>query len=113
MRPTIACSRSWACGCGKLVHPLEHRVRARLADLERDGLLRSRRPPQGIDFSSNDYLGLATHPLVKERMAAAVRDLGCGSTGSRLLRGERDCFTSLEQRFAEFKGTERALYFSS
>jgi len=36
-----------------------------------------------------------------------------GSTGSRLLRGERDAFTALEQRFARFKGTERALYFSS
>lgn len=39
--------------------------------------------------------------------------MGAGSTGSRLLRGERDCFTALEQRFAEFKGTERSLYFSS
>jgi len=46
-------------------------------------------------------------------MAAAVCAMGAGSTGSRLLRGERDCFTALEQRFAEFKGTERALYFGS
>ena len=86
---------------------------AHLADLERDGLLRKRRPPQGIDLSSNDYLGLAAHPLIKERMAAAVCAMGAGSTGSRLLRGERDCFTALEQRFAEFKGTERSLYFAS
>lgn len=92
---------------------LEQRLRAHLAELERDGLLRTRRPPQGIDLSSNDYLGLSAHPLVKERMAAAVCSLGAGSTGSRLLRGERDCFTALEQRFAAFKGTERALYFSS
>ncbi|MGH9593354.1 MAG: aminotransferase class I/II-fold pyridoxal phosphate-dependent enzyme [Bryobacteraceae bacterium] len=92
---------------------LERRLRAGLADLERDGLLRTLRPPRGIDFSSNDYLGLAAHPLLKGRMAAAVRELGCGSTGSRLLRGERDCFTALERRFAQFKGTERALYFSS
>jgi 8-amino-7-oxononanoate synthase len=76
-------------------------------------LLRKRRPPQGIDLSSNDYLGLAAHPLIKERMAAAVCAEGAGSTGSRLLRGERDCFTALEHRFAKFKGTERALYFSS
>ncbi len=93
--------------------PLEQRLRAHLAELERDGLLRERRPPQGIDLSSNDYLGLAAHPLIKERMAAAVCAMGAGSTGSRLLRGERECFTALEQRFAEFKGTERALYFSS
>jgi 8-amino-7-oxononanoate synthase len=92
---------------------LERRLRAALADLERDGLLRKLRPPRGIDFSSNDYLGLATHPLLKDRMSAAVRELGCGSTGSRLLRGERDCFSALERRFAKFKGTERALYFSS
>ena len=92
---------------------LEQRLRAHLAELERDGRLRKRRPPEGIDLSSNDYLGLAAHPLVKERMAAAVCAEGAGSTGSRLLRGERDCFTDLEQRFAEFKGTERSLYFSS
>ncbi len=84
-----------------------------MAELERGGLIRKRRPPQGIDLSSNDYLGLSTHPLVKERMAAAVCGMGAGSTGSRLLRGERDCFTALERRFAAFKGTERALYFSS
>ncbi|MCU1335216.1 MAG: hypothetical protein JWO19_797 [Bryobacterales bacterium] len=46
-------------------------------------------------------------------MAAAVCAMGAGSTGSRLLRGERECFTALENRFAEFKGTERSLYFSS
>lgn len=92
---------------------LEERLRSRLAELERDGLLRTRRPPQGIDLSSNDYLGLASHPLIKERMAAAVCALGAGSTGSRLLRGERECFVALEQRFAAFKGTERSLYFSS
>ena len=93
--------------------PLEQRLRAHLAELERDGLLRKRHPPQGIDLSSNDYLGLSSHPLVKERMAAAVCAMGAGSTGSRLLRGERDCFTALEDRFAAFKGTERSLYFSS
>jgi 8-amino-7-oxononanoate synthase len=95
------------------VQRLEQRLRAHLLELERDGLLRTRRPPQGIDLSSNDYLGLASHPLVKERMAAAVCSLGAGSTGSRLLRGERECFTALERRFAAFKGTECALYFSS
>jgi len=95
------------------VQALEQRLRGHLASLERDGLLRKRRPPQGIDLSSNDYLGLAAHPRIKERMAAAVCAEGAGSTGSRLLRGERDCFTDLEQRFAEFKGTERSLYFGS
>jgi 8-amino-7-oxononanoate synthase len=46
-------------------------------------------------------------------MAEAVMIDGCGSTGSRLLRGNRESFTRVEQRFAEFKGTEAALYFGS
>ena len=76
-------------------------------------LLRTLRPPRGIDLSSNDYLTLSQHPRLKERMIAAVRREGCGSTGSRLLRGERDSFSDLERSFAAFKGTERSLYFSS
>ncbi|MEP6962837.1 MAG: 8-amino-7-oxononanoate synthase [Acidobacteriota bacterium] len=92
---------------------LELRVREHLADLERCGLRRALRSPAGIDLSSNDYLGLSTHPAVTGRMAEAVRALGAGSTGSRLLRGERDVFAALEARFARFKGTERSLYFSS
>ncbi len=92
---------------------LERRLRAGLDELQRTGLRRSLDPPKGIDFCSNDYLGLATHPLVKQRMAAAVCEQGCGSTGSRLLRGERESFQHVERRFARFKGTERALYFSS
>jgi 8-amino-7-oxononanoate synthase len=71
------------------------------------------RAPVGIDLSSNDYLGLSTHPLLCGAMAEAVAREGCGSTGSRLLRGERDAFTQLERRFAAFKGAARALYFSS
>src|SRR5579871_1836497 len=95
------------------VDRLEQRVREQLSALKTDGLLRSLRAPSGIDLSSNDYLGLSSHPLLKERMAGAVMREGCGSTGSRLLRGERECFGAIERRFAEFKGTERALYFSS
>jgi 8-amino-7-oxononanoate synthase len=92
---------------------LEARVRARLDEWRDAGLLRTLQAPAGIDLSSNDYLTLSTHPRVIERMAeAAVRD-GCGSTGSRLLRGQRDAFSTLEARFARFKGTERSLYFSS
>jgi 8-amino-7-oxononanoate synthase len=84
-----------------------------MRSLEENGLRRTLRPPAGIDLSSNDYLGLAHHPRIKAAMAAAVEREGAGSTGSRLLRGERDSFSALEHRFAQFKGTERALYFSS
>lgn len=93
-------------------NPLADRVRARLADLGSRGLLRRLRPPAGIDLSSNDYLGLAAHPRVVRAFAAAA-GAGCGSTGSRLLRGHREAFSAVERRFAAFKETERSLYFSS
>jgi 8-amino-7-oxononanoate synthase len=92
---------------------LEDRVRRRLAEWKAAGLLRVLQPPAGFDFSSNDYLNLSTHPRVVERFARAVSRDGCGSTGSRLLRGDRAAFTAVEQRFAGFKQTDRALYFSS
>jgi 8-amino-7-oxononanoate synthase len=92
---------------------LKARLRARLEELQQQQLLRTLLPPTGIDLSSNDYLGLANHPLLKARMMEAVERDGCGSTGSRLLRGERESFAAIERRFASFKRTERALYFSS
>jgi 8-amino-7-oxononanoate synthase len=94
-------------------NPLEQRVRGRLAEWEAGGLLRVLRPPAGFDLSSNDYLNLSTHPIVVDRLANAVRREGCGSTGSRLLRGDRAAFGAIERRFADFKRTERSLYFSS
>jgi 8-amino-7-oxononanoate synthase len=93
--------------------PLERRLLSRLASLDADGLRRTLRAPTGVDLSSNDYLNLAADPRVVSRFADAVRHEGCGSTGSRLLRGEREAFAAVERRFAAFKGTERALYFSS
>ncbi|HEY3044750.1 MAG TPA: 8-amino-7-oxononanoate synthase [Vicinamibacterales bacterium] len=92
---------------------LEARTRRRLAEWEAAGLFRVLRPPAGFDFSSNDYLNLSTHPIIVDRLARAVRREGCGSTGSRLLRGDRDVFAAIERRFADFKHAERSLYFSS
>src|SRR5712691_3697944 len=89
------------------------RLRDRLAAIDAEGLRRTLRPPSGIDLSSNDYLGLANHPLLKQRMAEAVLAEGVGSSGSRLLRGERESFTCVERSFARFKRVERSLYFSS
>ena len=94
-------------------NPLEHRVRRRLAEWKAAGLLRVLRPPAGVDLSSNDYLNLSTHPIIIDRLARAVRREGCGSTGSRLLRGDRDVFGAVERRFADFKRAEGSLYFSS
>ena len=92
---------------------LDARVRARLSDLRVHDLLRIMRPPTGVDLSSNDYLQLSVHPRVTAAFAAGIVSEGAGSTGSRLLRGERDVFVAVERRFAEFKGTESALFFSS
>src|SRR5262245_7648487 len=93
--------------------PLEGRIRRRLDEWTAAGLLRVLRPPAGIDLSSNAYLNLSRHPVIVERLARAVERLGCGSTGSRLLRGDREAFGDVERRFAGFKGAERSLYFSS
>lgn len=92
---------------------LADRLHKRLAEIEARGLARSLCPPSGIDLCSNDYLGLAHHPRLKQAMAEAVLREGCGSTGSRLLRGERACFAQVERSFARFKGVEQSLYFSS
>ncbi len=92
---------------------IEQRVRRRLVEIEAAGLTRRLHPPAGIDLCSNDYLGLADHPAIMARLAEATRTHGCGSTGSRLLRGHRDNFEAVERRFAAFKGTEAALYFGS
>ena len=92
---------------------LASRTQARLQAIRDAGLERTLRPPSGADFSSNDYLGLSQHPRLKKAMTDAIATEGVGSTGSRLLRGDRTAFTNVEYQFAEFKGTERALYFSS
>jgi len=92
---------------------LADRIWDRLQTIRDDGLERTLRPPSGIDFSSNDYLGLSADPRVRQAMIDAVARGGAGSTGSRLLRGEREDFADVERKFAAFKGTERALYFSS
>jgi 8-amino-7-oxononanoate synthase len=92
---------------------LAARLGERLAGIDAEGLRRTLRPPSGIDLCSNDYLGLADHPRLKQRMADAVIAEGVGSTGSRLLRGERSSFARVEEKFARFKGAERSLYFSS
>jgi 8-amino-7-oxononanoate synthase len=93
--------------------PLEQRVRARIAALDANGLLRTLREPAGIDLSSNDYLNLSKHPVLATRLIEGTVREGCGSTGSRLLRGERACLSEVERRFARFKGAEKALYFSA
>ncbi len=70
--------------------------------------------PTGIDFTSNDYLGLAAHPALREAAAAAMAKDGlAGAGGSRLLRGHHEAHERLETFAAEFFSAERALFFNS
>ncbi len=85
-----------------------------LAGLERKGRRRALLPHDAIDFTSNDYLGLANSPRIKSAIAEALeRGVAVGSGGSRLLRGNHPEHQALESDAAAFFGTERALHFSS
>jgi 8-amino-7-oxononanoate synthase len=66
-----------------------------------------------VDFSSNDYLGLATHPLLAERAREWTARHGTGSGASRLVTGTSEAVLALEARVAAFKGKEAALIFAS
>jgi 8-amino-7-oxononanoate synthase len=66
-----------------------------------------------IDLASNDYLGLARHPKVREAAAEAALTWGAGSTGSRLVTGSTDLHRGLEDDLASFTGAGAALVFSS
>ena len=66
-----------------------------------------------VDFSSNDYLGLATHPLLAARAAEWGALYGAGSGASRLVTGTHDAHLALEAKIAAFKGTPAALLFPS
>jgi 8-amino-7-oxononanoate synthase len=92
---------------------LRKRTTERLLEIETEGLTRRLTSPCGIDLSSNDYLGLANDERLKSAAITAIEADGLGSTGSRLLRGERESFAQVERAFANWKGTERSLFFSS
>lgn len=66
-----------------------------------------------LDFSSNDYLGLARHPLLAERAGEWAARMGSGSGASRLVTGTHEAHLALEEKIARFKGTEAALIFAS
>ncbi|HET9700273.1 MAG TPA: 8-amino-7-oxononanoate synthase [Burkholderiales bacterium] len=101
-------------------------IRAGLAALERDGLIRSRltlEAPQGarvrlegreyLAFCSNDYLGLANHPALVEAAREGAARFGVGAGASHLITGHHAAHHRLEQELAEFTGLPRALLFST
>ena len=66
-----------------------------------------------VNLSSNNYLGLTTHPLLRERALDAVRRFGVGSGSVRTIAGTMALHMELEARLAAFKGTEAAVVFQS
>jgi 8-amino-7-oxononanoate synthase len=68
---------------------------------------------QLANFSSNDYLGLANDPMLREAAAAAIAEFGVGAGASRLVSGTQSPHVRLETALAKWKGTPAALTFSS
>ena len=66
-----------------------------------------------INFSSNNYLGIANHPALAAAAKAAIDRYGCGSGASRLISGNMTLHEELEAKLAQFKNTEAALVFNS
>ncbi len=66
-----------------------------------------------INFSSNNYLGLANHPSLCKAAKEAIDRYGCGSGASRLISGNMTLHEELENKISELKGTEAALVFNS
>jgi len=66
-----------------------------------------------LQFASNDYLGLATHPGVVEGAIQAARDYGAGSAASRLITGSLKPHQELEEALADWKDSAAALSFGS
>lgn len=105
---------------------LDADLQERLATIREQGLYRELRridSPQFphvvlngktvLNFSSNDYLGLANEPGIKEAAIQAVSKFGAGSGASRLICGSLGPHHELEESLAAFKGTEAALVFST
>ena len=105
---------------------MSHDIETALEDLRDRGLYRRMRMvsgPQGprvlldgkpvLLLCSNNYLGLADHPRVREAAAEAAMRYGAGAGASRLVSGTMRIHRRLEERLAEFKGSERALLFGS
>src|SRR5262249_47556205 len=120
----LANARELCHSCG--MKTFDEDLAARLIDLRARGLFRELRrvdSPQAtriqikgqslLNFSSNDYLGLANDPAIKAAAAEAVQKYGAGSGASRLICGDLAPHEELDEALAAFKGTAAALSFSS
>jgi glycine C-acetyltransferase len=101
-------------------------LNAELASLEEQGLRRTLRVLNDeqrartrvdgrmvINLSSNNYLGLTTHPKLRQRALEAIEQFGVGSGSVRTIAGTMALHVELERRLAEFKNTEAVVVFQS
>jgi 8-amino-7-oxononanoate synthase len=108
------------------VSSLDQLLGRQLDQLEAAGLRRRLRPIASASdaevevdgrrvllLSSNNYLGLATHPALRAAATEAIARWGCGAGASRLIAGHLDLHASVERALATFKGTDAALLFPS
>jgi 7-keto-8-aminopelargonate synthetase-like enzyme len=97
-----------------------------IADIKNKGLYRRLSPIESAQtpriikngrelvlLCSNNYLGLSTHPEVKKAAIEAVESYGTGAGGARLTSGNTELYERLEEKIAQFKGTESAIVFST
>ncbi len=111
---------------GRLLSVATRWAEEELASYDERGLKRFLEPlqsPQGavvtvggralVNFSSNDYLGLANDARIAEAAAAALSRHGVGAGASRLLVGDSEAHQSLERRLCRFESSEAALLFNS
>ena len=96
---------------------LRQEIGSHLETIRQQKLYRSLVEPEGIDFSSNDYLGLSKDPVLRQTILQKLQEnklnYSLFSPASRLLRGNTNLHRTIEKRLAHFKGTEDALLFPS
>lgn len=106
---------------------LKNRLNKELEDLKEEGLYKDERiitTPQGavinteggeevINFCANNYLGLASHPKVKEAAQETVEEYGYGMSSVRFICGTQTIHKELEQKLAEFLGTDDAILYAA
>lgn len=101
-------------------------IQGELAELEKRSLLRKIPEVENgaarellfrgrplLNLASNDYLGLAADPRLKDAAVRAVENYGCGSAASRLVTGNFSLYDRLEQELADFLGRDESMVFTS
>lgn len=93
--------------------PWDRHLAQAAAQRQAQGLERTIVPPAGLDFCSNDYLGLRLDPRLAQAAQQAAARYGSGSGAARLLRGTSPVHDALEAALAAWKGQETALLFNT